>query len=296
MTDNSETKHPADAPFFESVLAVSPLNQEKADEILREAVQYASACNWDAAISACREIIAIIPDPVEAHNLLCNIMLPGEDYLSLLHRIHQHLHPRTYVEIGIDSGDSLTLVQEGTIAIGIDPEPQIVHPLQPTTKVFAETSDDFFAKRNLSIELAGQPVDLAFIDGMHRFEFALRDFMNIERYCTPGSTILIHDCYPLDEVTAARKMTTSFWSGDIWKLMFCLKEYRPDLAVYTIATPPTGLGLVRNLDPHSTVLRDNLQRIYDEFIPLPYETIVKHKPQLLNLFPNAWQQVQALFE
>lgn len=296
MTDNSESKHPAEASFLKSVPTVTPLNQTTPDEILQEAIQHAKVCNWDAAISACRRLIALIPDPVQVHDLMAGIMLPGEDYLSLMRRIHEHLRPRTYVEIGVEHGDSLTLVREGTLALGVDPAPQIIHSLQPTTKVFAETSDDFFVKRNLSIELAGQPIDLAFIDGMHQFEFALRDFINIERYCTPGSTILIHDCYPLDAVTAARKRTTSFWSGDIWKLTLCLKEYRPDLAVYTIATPPTGLGLVRNLDPHSTVLRDNLQRIYDEFIPLPYETIVKQKPQFLNIFPNAWPQVQALFE
>ena len=296
MTDNSELKHSADASFLKSVPAVTPLNQATSDAILQEAIQHARAGNWDAAISACRRVIALIPDPIQAHLLMADIMLPGEGYLALIRRIHEHLHPRTYVEIGVERGESLTLVREGTLALGVDPAPQIVHPLQPTTKVFAETSDNFFAKRNLSIELAGKPIDLAFIDGMHQFEFALRDFINIECYCTPDSTILIHDCYPLDEATAARKRTTFFWSGDIWKLTLCLKEYRPDLAVYTIATPPTGLGLVRNLDPHSTVLRDNLQRIYDEFIPLPYDTIVKHKPQLLNLFPNTWPQVQTLLE
>ena len=26
-------------------------------------------------------------------------------------------------------------------------------------------------------------LDLVFIDGMHLFEYALRDFMNVERYC-----------------------------------------------------------------------------------------------------------------
>jgi hypothetical protein len=35
---------------------------------------------------------------------------------------------------------------------------------------------------------------------MHHFEFALRDFANTERHCTPQSTILIHDTYPLNRV------------------------------------------------------------------------------------------------
>lgn len=296
MTDNSESKHSADRSLIKSAQAVTPPDQATTEAVLQEAIQHERDGNWDAAIFACRKVLALIPDSVQAHHLMAKIMLPGEQHLTLLRRIHEHLRPRTYVEIGVANGESLTLVREGTLALGVDPAPRIANPLQPTTKVFTETSDDFFSKRDLNIELAGLPIDLALIDGMHRFEFALRDFINIERYCTPDSTILIHDCYPLDEATASRKRITSFWSGDIWKLILCLKENRPDLYVYTIATPPTGLGLVRNLDPRSTVLQDNLQRIYDEFIPLPYETVAKRKPQFLNLFPNTWPQVQALFE
>jgi len=43
----------------------------------------------------------------------------------------------------------------------------------------------------------GVDTDRARFRGMHQFEFALRDFINIEKHCTSRSTILIHDCYPL---------------------------------------------------------------------------------------------------
>ncbi len=32
-----------------------------------------------------------------------------------------------------------------------------------------------------------------------------------------------------------------FHTGDVWKVVRCLREYRPDLDVFTIATAPTGL-------------------------------------------------------
>lgn len=295
MKENSELKSSVNSLSGSSPDLFSP-NHAASSVYMQEAMRYAGNGDWEAAIRACHKVLAVAPDSIQAHHIMASVMLPGEHYLSLMRRIHVYLRPRTYVEIGVASGDSLTLVQEGTLALGIDPAPRIASPLLPTTKVFVEKSDEFFSKRNVSAELDNNPVNLVFIDGMHNFEFALRDFINIERYCTPDSTVLVHDCYPLDEATAARDRITSFWSGDIWKLILCLKKYRPDLAIYTIATPPTGLGMVRNLDPRSTVLRDNLQTIYDEFIPLPYSTIAKSKPQSLNIFPNVWLQVRALLE
>jgi hypothetical protein len=162
--------------------------------------------------------------------------------------------------------------------------------------VFIKTSDAFFAEHDVIRELGGRPIDLAFLDGMHRFAFALRDFINIERYCTPRSTCLLHDCYPLDAQTAAVERTTTFWSGDVWKLILCLKTYRPDLAIHTVATAPTGLAVIRGLDPGSTILRDQLDRICQECAALPYAVLHDDKRRMLNLVANDWPTVQALLD
>src|SRR6266436_5897119 len=176
--------------------------------------------------------------------LEAQIRFGGEHYLQVMARILDAVRPRTYVEIGVERGTSLRLVQAPTLAIGIDPEPKLAGPLAANQKVFAETSDAFFAARDPRAELGGLPIDLAFIDGMHQFEFALRDFINIEKHCTSRSTILIHDCYPLSRRTAERERRTTFWSGDIWRLILILRKYRPDISVRVIGTAPTGLGVV----------------------------------------------------
>jgi hypothetical protein len=205
------------------------------------------------------------------------------------------LQPRTYVEIGIFQGESLKRAKPPTLAIGIDPEPRLAFPRAVNHRVFVETSDAFFKRRDLRAELGGLPVDLAFIDGMHHFEFALRDFAHLEPYCTPESTILIHDCYPLDRETARRDGSPPFWSGDIWRLIVLLKKYRPDLAIHTVGTPPTGLAVVRNLDPNSRYLSENHERLYREFLALDYGYLDEDKAGKLNLVPNDPRKIRALF-
>ena len=226
--------------------------------------------------------------------LEAQLRFEGEHYFQVVQRIHAELKPRTYLEVGVSTGDSLRLVQAPTVAIGVDPEPRIAFELQPHQRVFAETSDAFFASHDVRADFGGLPVDLAFIDGMHHFEFALRDFANIERLCTPRSTILIHDCYPFDRITAERERIRTFWSGDVWRLVVLLKKYRPGLAIHSIATAPTGLTVVRNLDPSSRLLTERHDELCREFLALDYSFIEGDMPAKLNLFPNDWGRVRAL--
>ena len=220
--------------------------------------------------------------------------LEGEDYRTLLKRAHELLRPRTYLEIGVESGATIRLANPETLAIGIDPDPQLTEALPPNVCVFRATSDLFFARCNVIQEFRGRPIDLAFIDGNHHFEFVLRDFINVERNCAPTSTILLHDCYPLDEVTAQRDRVTLFSTADAWKVVLCLKKYRPDLKIHTLACPPSGLTVVRGLDPTSRILASMLEALYQEFIGLPYGVLTEDKPAALNLVPGDWVTARAL--
>ena len=134
----------------------------------------------------------------------------------------------------------------------------------------------------------------ALIDGMHLFEFALRDFIHIERCSVPGTRVLLHDCYPLDAATAARERRTNFWTGDVWKVVACLRKHRPDLDVRTLASPPSGLTVVRGLDARSEVLASRYDELCREYVPMPYEAIAADKPAALNLVPGDWKTARAL--
>lgn len=243
------------------------------------------------ALEYCERGRRIAPDSTMIFAQLAHIRLGGESYIRVLARILDYVKPRTYLEIGVFRGDSLRFAKAPTLAIGIDPKPELTVPLAANHRVFEETSDAFFAGHDLRAEFGGLPVDVAFIDGMHNFEFALRDFANIERHCTRNSIVLIHDCYPLDRESADRAPRPVNWSGDIWRLIVLLKKYRPDLSISTVGTPPTGLGIVRNLDPDSGVLFEQHDRLCEEFLALDFSYLDEDMPGKLNLFPNDWGKI-----
>ncbi len=243
----------------------------------------------------CRRALSFC-DYTKAYRLLSELDLPGEHYFKVLARVHAQVRPATYLEVGVSRGESLQLAAPGTLALGIDPEPHLAFPLGPKQRVYAQTSDEFFARPDVPELLGGRPLDMAFIDGMHHFEYALRDFVNIEPLCRPDSLVFIHDCYPIDARSAARDQTTGFWSGDIWRVIVLLKKYRPDLRIHTLGTPPTGLGLITRLDPTSTVLRAQLPRLIEAGMALDFSSIAQDRPAALNLVRYDWPQVRQLLD
>jgi hypothetical protein len=276
---------------FESACALGP---DVADSHVNRGVAHLKLGDVVAARRCIETALSLAPRMDLAIDILSRILFPGPDYLELFPAIHARVRPRTYVEIGVDEGKSLALVHPETRAIGIDPEPRVGAPLGPNVSIRTTTSDDYFGNHDVSGDLGGLPIDLAFIDGMHQFEFALRDFINVEKHSSPGSTILIHDVYPVTRVSAERQRQTGFWSGDIWRLILVLRKHRPDLSVNVVATAPTGLAVVRRLDSGSRVLSEQYAGIVREHLALDYSVLDADKAGMLALYPNDWERIAAL--
>jgi hypothetical protein len=224
--------------------------------------------------------------------------LPGPAYYQVLRLIHRILRPANYVEIGVHKAISLVQAIEGTPCIGVDPEPSIEEPIAqqierklPATTIYELTSDEFFERYDLS-ELLGGPVALAFIDGLHLFEQVLRDFVNLERHSAAGTVILLHDCLPLDEVTASRERTTYFYCGDVWKAALALRRRRPELEMVTVRTAPTGLSLVRGLDSSNRGFEEELPEIVAAYRDLDFEYYLAHREEMPEEIPNQEEAVR----
>lgn len=209
--------------------------------------------------------------------------LAGEHYYQVLTRLHHVLEPRSYLEIGIRDGRSFALAR--CAAIGIDPAFSIIPAAvanKPASHLFRIGSDAFFARHDPKALLGG-PVDIAFLDGMHLFEFLLRDVMHVERHCRPNSVLVLHDCLPTDigmtrrerAWTEAAGPTRSrlAWAGDVWKVLAILRALRPELRLLVLDAAPTGLVLVTGLDPASTVLQERYFDIVEEYQALDLAAI-----------------------
>jgi hypothetical protein len=230
--------------------------------------------------------LSIEPDLSFARLGLAMLKMPGPIYTEWLSRFHRWLSPKFYLEIGVEDGFSIYHALPPTCAIGVDPFPKIKTAFRTETHIFAETSDEFFDRGRLDGFLGREPLAFAFIDGEHSFEQSLLDFIHVERFCGPQSLVLLHDTCPLDEVTQDRIQRTNFWTGDVWKTVLCLKHFRPDLDIFTIATAWTGLTVVTGLDRTSRLLGENYQKVVEEFRHLPYAAVRDDENAALNLVPN----------
>jgi hypothetical protein len=210
---------------------------------------------------------------------------------EFLRRLHELARPRNYLEIGVFDGHSLALSRVPSIAI--DPAFKVTQPLKVDVHLAKQTSDDFFARKDPILHLrsgrnplrnmrrgrppfahylGGTTLDLAFIDGMHLFEFALRDFMNVEHFSRWSTVIVFDDMLPRNVPEAARERTTHQWTGDVYKMIPVLREYRPDLTLIPVDTTPTGVLVVLGADPGSDILKTNNDRIVETWVtPDPQE-------------------------
>ena len=200
--------------------------------------------------------------------------MAGPAYRQFIWDLVARKNARNYLEVGVRDG--LTLANIPCPVIGVDPAYTINrNPVGPKRilHLYQMTSDEFFRDHDPA-RVFGAPVDVAFLDGMHLFEFLLRDFINTERFCDRNSTILLDDCLPVNIEMTERthrpderldRQIRGWWTGDVWKVVSILREYRPDLRITPVAVVPTGSIVVSNLDPTSTVLYDRYFEILDRY-------------------------------
>ena len=198
----------------------------------------------------------------------------GPLFRDFIAQVIRKKQARGYLEVGVRDG--ATLVLADCPSIGVDPDFQLsLNPMGSKTALhlYQMTSDQFFRDHDPRLIL-GAPVDVVFLDGLHQFEYLLRDFINSEAVSRKEGLIMLDDCLPVNSEMTERyhapdaredKDLAQWWTGDVWKLLPILQTFRPDLRICPIDTQPTGNICITNLDPTSTILRERYYEIVDRY-------------------------------
>jgi hypothetical protein len=170
------------------------------------------------------------------------------------------------------------MTRSRTRSIGVDPAFAVQRELLCDLHLVRTTSDEFFARAHPLAHFDEPVADLAFIDGMHLAEYALRDFINTERFTHATSVIVIDDMLPRNVAEAdrdrGRPRKDPGWAGDVYKVLGPLRDLRPDLVCLEVDTEPTGTVVVLLPDAESTALLS----AYDDLVEAFVEPDPQHVP------------------
>lgn len=200
---------------------------------------------------------------------------------TFLAEAHKIILPDFYLEIGVQYGTSLQLAVGAAQAWGVDPQPAT--SAQKNQKIFPMTSDAFFKEVTRGRGLPRDPdhfnlpsaIDFGFIDGLHHYEQALRDFVHMTDHIAHDGVIIFDDILPRNAGEAAREMCPGDWTGDVWKVTEILLDTCPDLRIVEVNTQPTGTLVVYGFDDMESLSPDSILAAVPAYMdtPLPDSVI-----------------------
>jgi hypothetical protein len=222
------------------------------------------------------------------------------DRLLLIQTLMKQKKLRNYLEIGVFNGHIFFRVKS-RFKVAVDPAFKfdrlrkigkvLLNPFNFFNQYFQKTSDVFFAE-DANRVFAEKKIQIALIDGMHEYEFALRDIENTLRHLADDGVIIVHDCNAL-----TRESSSSFsewkagpgvgtWNGNIWKTILHLRTLRRDLTVFVLDCDH-GLGIVTKGKPDYflSYTREQIERFsFEEFNENRKDWIGLREPQYFYSF------------
>jgi hypothetical protein len=189
-----------------------------------------------------------------------------------------------YCEIGVEHGHSLRLAANTSLRVGVDPKLRVKQADFERSRLVATTSDTFFESEAATV-LSRRAIDLALIDGMRVFELALRDFIGLERHSHREGVVALPNVLPRSNAEASRVRVTRSWTGDVWRVVYALRRFRPDLNVTVYDALPAGLAVITQLDPASTLLMDRYDEVVAVALALTSAQMMANRDALLEVQP-----------
>lgn len=152
----------------------------------------------------------------------------------------------SYLEIGVAKGVTFHGVKARR-KVAVDPKFRFNQAealaKNPGAVYHQVYSDDYFQNIIEKDEL----FDLIYIDGLHTFEQAFRDFTNSLAHLKPKGAIVLDDVLPatyasslkdihvFNEVKKIPGIKPHGWAGDVYRLVFLIAAYFPSLSYRTVS-------------------------------------------------------------
>ncbi|MDL2268237.1 class I SAM-dependent methyltransferase [Desulfovibrio sp. OttesenSCG-928-G15] len=161
---------------------------------------------------------------------------------------------KKYLEIGVSKGDTFLCV-DIPHKVAVDPNFRfdVTAHSRPGTFYYSITSDEFFsmykeseAASCASKEHGGTEFDIIFIDGLHTFEQAYRDFVESLKFSHAKTVWILDDTVPCDPYSAVNDQNLSYayrkkaglggapWHGDVFKALLAIHDRHPEFCYCTI--------------------------------------------------------------
>jgi Methyltransferase domain len=211
--------------------------------------------------------------------------------LHILQTLMREKNLNHYLEIGVFNAHIFFRIKSN-FKTAVDPEFQfdwlrkagksILNPTNFFAHYFEKTSDDFFQQDAPEL-FRKKKIEISLIDGMHEYEFALRDIENTLFYSSENVVIVVHDCNPKApeaEVPFADWKARNFtgtWNGDVWKAILHLRSLRHDVNAFVLDTDH-GLGIITRQKPEN-----RLSYTKEQIGKFRYEDFEANRNSWLNL-------------
>lgn len=213
--------------------------------------------------------------------------------LEIIQTLMQKKNLKNYLEIGVFNGHIFFRIRSN-FKLAVDPEfrfdnwriwgKTLINPYNLYNQYFSKTSDAFF-NEDAQRAINNKKIDIALIDGMHEYDYALRDVENTLKYLSDDGVIIMHDCNPLSKNAASsfkeweeRKFADT-WNGDVWKVILHMQSLRNDVHAFTLDCDH-GLGIITKGKPER-----QLNFSEEQIRALSYEDFNKNRKEWLNLKP-----------
>lgn len=143
-----------------------------------------------------------------------------------------------YLEIGVQHGITFDTI-DASRKVAVDPNflfdtaQAARKPLNGSATYHEMPSDDYFSR----FQKPDERFDVIFIDGLHSFDQTLRDLLNAVECLKEGGVIVVDDVMPISYAAslptlekniafrAARGMKQVDWMGDVYRLVFFIRDY-----------------------------------------------------------------------